>query len=681
MKNRSKIAMLLTGLLFVGCLFVTSSCNEDPYNTDQMSSSKTTIQVYGPRPALRGAEIRFVGTNMDKVTAVVFPVAGEVTEFTKKEKTEIRVIVPDNAGYGPVTLKTPQGDVTTDNDISYTEAIEITHVTETPVKAGAKIEIEGYFLYLINRVIFQGGTFVDLTDADKTFDADKPIDKQKITVTVPDTALSGELILSIIYYDNTGAETGVPVELGSGEWGVNIVEPVITGFSPATVKAGAALTITGTNLDLVKEIRFGGDKVVDTFTLNGQTSISVTVPADAQDGKVVIVAKSGAESESADDLTMLLPTVASLSPNPFKFDVVRDEEGVISNGAKLTIEGTDFDLVTAITFTGSDPIAIDNTLVTSKSATKIEIIVPINAKEGPVALSTKAEKDGLSDELTLVKPVVTGYESSTVGAGTPVTFLGENFDLVTAVTFPEDMVVNVTPDNATSLTVTIPATAQPGDVTLTMVNGDVIECPELTIDAPLFAFIPVLPGADVDIMAGELLVVDVINGDKLTEVQINGTTTQHILQGTILHIFIPSNASGATELKLVSSNGEVSYTIKVIGTLPVETVVWEGVIDMVNNPWGGAGQVSIPNAGFADAAPGATVRFYCRDNNEGAQIQVNFGDWGGVAATLEPAVGAEYAEFVLTEDVLAHMMAPAWGSDAFVVQGQACVVTKISYIQ
>ncbi len=680
MKNRSKIAMLLTGLLFVGSLFVTSSCKDDPYNTDQMSSDKTTIQVYGPRPALRGGEIRFVGTNMDRVTAVVFPVAGEVTEFTMKEKNEIRVIVPINAGYGSVVLKTPQGDVTTDNDISYTEQMEVTHVTETPVKAGSKIEIEGYFLYLINRVIFQGGAFVNLTDADKTFDAEKPIDKQKLSVTVPETALSGELILSIIYYDTAGAETGIPVELGSGEWVVNIVEPVITGFSPATVKAGATLTITGTDLDLVKEIRFGGEKVVDTFTLNGQTSISVTVPADAQDGKVVIVAKSGAESKSADDLIMLLPTVTSLSPNPFKFDVVRDEEGVISNGAKLTIEGTDFDLVTDITFIGSGAVAIDSAWVTSKSATRIEMIVPHTAKEGPVALSTKAAKYGLSNDFTLVKPVVTGYASSEVAAGGEVTFEGENLDLVVAVTFPEEIVVNVTPDNATSFTVSVPSLAVAGDVTLTMVNGDVMECPELTITAPIGAYIPDVPES----VIGDVVAIEVANGDKLQTVQINGMTTKYELaaNGTTLYIYIPAGMLGDAEFRLISSNGgEVYYTIEIKGLEAVETVVWEGIIDMNENPWGGAGQVSIPNAGFAGAKIGATVRFYCRDIGEGAQIQVNYGDWGGVVSTLTPAVGDEYAEIVLTEEVLAHMLAPAWGSDAFVVQGQGCVVTAISLIQ
>lgn len=619
---------------------------------------------------MRGAEIRFVGTHMDRVTAVVFPVAGEVTEFSKKEATEIRVVVPANAGYGRIVLKTPDGDITTESEMSYSEQIDVTRITEEAVKPGDNIEIKGHFLYLVTRVIFQGtDSFVDLTDADKTFSADDPTGEQTITVTVPESALSGEVILSTIMFDANNNELGIPVEVGSGDWRVNIVEPTVASFSPTTVKAGAKLTIKGEYLDLVDAIRFEGGTETDSFTLNGTTSIEVTVPEDAQDGAITLIAGSGAETVSADDLTMLLPAVSSLAPNP------------VRNGAKLTVEGTDLDLVSVITFSGADAIAVGDASVTAKTATKIEVSVPVNANDGPVTFTTKAAKEVESAELKLVRPVVTGYASSTVGAGANVTFHGTDLDLVTAVTFPADLVVEVEPNagNATELTVAIPATASSdGNVTLTMVNGNVIECPPLTIEAPLFAFIPVLPGADVEILAGDLLVVDVVNGDKLTEVQVNGITTQHILRGTSLHILIPADANGPAELKLVSSNGEVAYTIKVTGTGPVETVAWEGIVDMNAAPWRA---VAIPFAGFSGAEAGALCRFYFRDGAGDINIQPNYGDWGGAIIELKPAVDAPYAEFELTQENLDKMMNPAWGDAAFQLHGAGCVVYKISYLQ
>lgn len=674
MNKRSKITALLMGFACLGSILVTTSCKDDFKYYDPMSSGNVTLQVYGPKPALRGAEIRFVGTHMDRVTGVEFPVAGEVTDFTLKTPTEIRLIVPVNAGYGRLILKTPQGDITTDSDMSYTEPIKVTYVTEAATKAGSNIEIKGDFLYLITRVIFQGGAFVDLTDDNKTFSAGDPTGVQTLTVPVPETAISGELILSNIVFDDAGNELGIPVEVGSGEWHANIVEPGVTSLSHETIKAGATLTITGTNLDLVKTIRFGGDKEVETFNLSGTTSIGVTVPADAQDGPVVLIAKSAAENASATPLTMLMPTIASISPNP------------VRNQATLTVNGTDLDLVTGITFEGSGVIAIDSAWVTSKSATKIDVIVPITAKEGAVAFTTAAAKDALSGELKLVKPVVTGYASAQVAAGGNVTFQGTNFDLVTAVNFVgdkdnagDDLTVEVTPDSATSLTVAIPALAQAGDVTLTMVNGDNIECPPLTIDAPAFAFIPVLPSDE--IKAGEIFAVEIINADKLTEVQVNGTKTQHILQESLLHIFVPSSAAGATEFKLVSSNGEVAYTIPITGLARAEAVLWEGNIDMNAEAWSAK---PIPVSAMTGIQPGDLMRVYFRDGNYSdpdnlPMIQFFYGDWGGTDfGDQTPAEGLEYIELELTADRIDKMLHPAWGTDALLLQGRSCVVYKIS---
>ncbi len=667
--------MLLMGLVFAGSLFATTSCKKDPYNTDQMSSGKVTIQVYGPRPATRGGEMRFIGTHMERVTGIVFPVAGEVTEITRKSNTEISVTVPANAGYGSLVVKSSDGDITLASEMTYAEPIEVTWITETPVKAGSKVQVKGNYLYLVTRVIFEGGAFVDLTDADKTFDPNDPAGEQSISVTVPETARTGRLVMSTIEFDANGTEIGVATEVGSGELVATIVEPGLASFSPATVKAGANLTITGTNFDLVQAIAFAGvEEPVGTFTANAAgTSITVAVPKNAQDGNVILIAKSGAETVSANELVMLLPTITSISPDPVK------------NGAELTITGTDLDLVTGVIFGGNSSGAIDG----DRTATTLKVTVPINAKEGVVTLTTAADKETVSeDELTLVKPTITANPSA-IAAGGEMTLEGEDFDLITAVNFlgdkdnaDDDLTVEVAPEDAASpLTIAVPALAQAGVITLTLVNGDAFELPAITIDAPAFAFIPVLPGADEEIMAGEILVVEVINADKLTGVQVNGVDTQYILNGSVLSILVPSDAGGATAFKLVSSNGEVIYTIPVIGTLPIETVVWEGTIDMVTHPWGGAAQVSIPNAGFANANPGDTVRFYVQNTGADAQIQVNYGDWGGVIVTLMPSPGDQYSEFTLTEDQIAHILAPAWGSDAFVVQGTGSVVYKIALIQ
>ncbi len=99
MKNRLKISVLLAGFAFVGSLFATTSCKQyENYDTQQISGSKTSLNVYGPRPAMRGAKMTFIGAHMDKVTAIEFPVHGDVTDITVVSEREINVIVPEDAG-------------------------------------------------------------------------------------------------------------------------------------------------------------------------------------------------------------------------------------------------------------------------------------------------------------------------------------------------------------------------------------------------------------------------------------------------------------------------------------------------------------------------------------------------------------------------------------------------------
>ena len=693
MKNRLKISVLLAGFAFVGSLFATTSCKQyENYDTQQISGSKTSLNVYGPRPAMRGAKMTFIGAHMDKVTAIEFPVHGDVTDITVVSEREINVIVPEDAGYGKLTLKVPgQDNIVTPTELTYTEPITIEWITTATVKAGDDFQIKGQYLYLATRVIFSGtDAFVDLTEDNLTADENDPSGEQTISVKVPDSAISGSITLSNVVFDENGVEVGVALEVSSGDLVANIIEPVATSFLPATVKAGANLTITGTNLDLVEAIRFGGNKVMEEFTLSGNT-ITVVVPEDAQDGKIILVSQSGAETESADELVMLLPTVTAIAPNP------------VRNESTLTITGTDLDLVTKVTFGGG----VDGTIQTGETATSVKVTVPVNAKEGVVTLTTASTKTVETAELKLVKPVVTSYASSTVGAGTEMTFIGENLDLVTKVTFlgnetaPEpaegEEPIDVSADNQTvtietptadptSLTITVPALAQAGDVVLTMVNGDVIECPELTINAPLFAFIPVLPAPDVEILAGEILTVEVVNGDKLTDVQLNGATTQFILKGTELSMLVPADAGGRTELKLVSSNGEVAYTIQVTGTGPIITTIWEGEYDMFTNEWADA--VTIANSWFSDAVEGNILRVYHSrvgtNPDKGPEIQYANGDWDGSLAAVIPVPGTAFTDLVLTSAMIERMFnqSLAWAiGNAFNIQGRQCIVTKLELIQ
>src|SRR5690606_18979017 len=81
--SNSILALLtLFTLLFI-------ACEKDEVNVDTVQ-----LEVFGPSPVLRGGEIRFIGNNLDKVTAVVLTGGLEITEIQRLGKEEIRIQIP-----------------------------------------------------------------------------------------------------------------------------------------------------------------------------------------------------------------------------------------------------------------------------------------------------------------------------------------------------------------------------------------------------------------------------------------------------------------------------------------------------------------------------------------------------------------------------------------------------------
>ena len=54
-------------MLFLSSLLLMPSCDKEEVNNDPL------LQSFGPSPALRGGELRFIGQNLGEVTAVIFP--------------------------------------------------------------------------------------------------------------------------------------------------------------------------------------------------------------------------------------------------------------------------------------------------------------------------------------------------------------------------------------------------------------------------------------------------------------------------------------------------------------------------------------------------------------------------------------------------------------------------------
>ena len=241
-------ALLLTGVSFTSCL------KGDEVDTNQYIGG-ISLNVFGPSPVARGGELRFLGSGMNQVTAVVLPGCADVTDIKVISDTEIRITVPQEAQPGLVTLRTPNGDITTKTELTFTEPISIDSFTPSAVLPGDELTIEGEYLNLIHEVIFADEVVV----SEDNFITHE---RNTIQLVVPQEAQTGQIILSdgeelpnLIY-----SEDELVVTLPSVE---NVV-------NKENAKPGDLVEISGQHLDLVRQVIIPDGTEVE-FTLNNST--------------------------------------------------------------------------------------------------------------------------------------------------------------------------------------------------------------------------------------------------------------------------------------------------------------------------------------------------------------------------------------------------------------------------
>lgn len=621
------------------CLIITAlACMSSCSNDDDNGSGAVVLEAFGPSPALRGSELTFIGKNLDKVTSVILPEGIEVTDIEVVSKEKIKITIPQDAKEGYVKLVASGTEVTTKTLLTYTEPISITKFAPSPVKAGQTLTIEGDYLNLIQKVVFSDNVEVSYKDF-------LTWERKKIEVVVPLEAQTGIIILA-----DTAA---IPVELKS-ETELQVVLPSVEKVLDLTnKKPGDVVSTIGQDLDLVESVQLPNGTPA-AYAIKDNV-LAFTLPEGITDGAVVMVAYSGVHVAIA-NIGVAVPT-----------DLVATPATGIKDGSEISIKGVNMDLVTTALFPGVSEAVTP----TSKSATEIKVTTPANAKTGDLILNTASGKT-VSVKITTLKPEILSYNPSSVAAGNEFTIKGKNLDLVASVTFGGNKVVEVTPASSTDLVVKAPVDAETGELTLTMKNGETVKGSVLTVTKPDFCYIPVLP--ENEIKAGTILAIDIKNADKLTSVQIDGSNVQYILQGDILNVPIPSTANGNTPLKLVSSNGEITYTLTVKGVGPVITSVWSGNKDIAN--WA---YVQMQSSLFSSVQVGDIIKVTVDASSITSSSQGSF----KTGATDWPAIadGTEY--FTITGDytlTVTENIKQALQSTGLIISGKEYVAKDVSIL-
>lgn len=652
-------ALWMMCLMLFSCLTFTACDNGDDEDTNQYKGG-ISLNVFGPSPVSRGGVLRFLGSGMDKVTAVVIPGCDDITDIEVVSDTEIRVTVPQTAQPGLVVLKTPKGDITTKTELTFTEPIALEAFAPAEVKPGSELTITGEYLNLIKEVIF----------ADEvTVPADEFVSqsRQEIKVIVPDSAQTGKFILS------DGAE--IPNWIYSeGELEVTLPS-VEAPLDLVDKKPGDVIRVSGKNFDLVKKVQMpNGDEVEFTMTASSEgDELTFTLPDNVSDGEVTVL--------PASDVKVVVATVVVATPS----NVVAVPAVNLRGGDMITLKGTNMDLVTDVTFPGvEEAVGLE-----SQNSTEIKVLMPAAAISGDLQLNTNSGK-ATAVSIATAKPENISYSAATVPAGEALTVKGINMDVVSAVVFSGNVEVTVSDATATAISLTVPTTAETGALLLKMANGESVEAPSLTIEKPVCAYLPALPDK---LVRGRIVELEIVNADKLTNVLLNEASVQYINDAAkgVLMLNVPAELDGTYSLKLISSNGEIAYDVLVVAN---EETVWAGPLDI---SWGDGGRVLVPAVSFAKVTAGTVMKVYFDQKDQTwAQAQFNYGDWSGIAfslfdTTMVPtdiygwSFESRVMELTLTQEILDNIQAKQGDCEdqtnvGIIIQGSDLKFTKITIV-
>lgn len=404
-----------------------------------------------------------------------------------------------------------------------------------PVARGGELRFLGSGMDQITSITLPGSG--DVTDI-------KVISPEEIRITVPQNAEPGLVVLH-----HAKGEIKSLTEL-------SFTEPILLEeMSPMTVKPGQTLTLRGDYLNLIAEVIFPEEVAVaqDDFISQSRYEITLTVPAEAQSGQVII--SDGAEGipnwiYSEDELTVVLPSVAK----------VTDLSGA-KPGETVTFTVADIDLVKKVEMPNGDEVEF------TVNEDKLSFVLPENVTDGTVCMiPASGVKVAIATIGVALPEEVVAEPATDIWSGDAIKFKGVNMELVTEINFPNvGDAVKPESQSATEITVIVPEGTQSGNAVLHTASGAAVEVAISTIkpDAVAYNPAPAALAADMKVSGKNLQNVASITFGGSTTVEVKNPTA------TEFTVSVPATLSaGANTVTLTLTNGETVEAPQIELTAP-----------------------------------------------------------------------------------------------------------------
>ena len=553
-------------------------------------------RISGPE----GATVVIAGTGFGATqgtSTVTFNGTGATP--TSWSATSITVTVPANAATGSVVV-TVGG--TPSDGVSFTVTPSISSLSPIAGPEGATVVITGTSFGAM-----QGMSTVTFNGVAATATS---WSATSITVTVPTGATTGSVVVTV----GGEASNGVSFTVGT--------DPIVTSLSPALGQVETTVVIGGAN--------FGASQGTSTVTFNGvaatatswsDASITVTVPAAAATGPVVVTVGGEASNQVTFTVTGPPPVISKLKPG----------DGEVGDSVK--IKGEHFG-----TARGTSKVTFNGLLAESRKwdDSKITVNVPAGARTGPVVVTVEGQASNpVTFSVTGSSPSIISLDPTSGEVDTSVTITGVHFGATQGtgtVTFNGVTVATYTSWSDTAITVPVPTTAATGPVVVT-VGGQASNGVTFTVTVPA----PSITGLDPT--SGRTGASVTITGVHFGATQGTGTVT---FKGTAAtpsswsgtSITVPVPATATTGNVVVTVGGQVSNGMAF-------TVVSVPAISSLNPDKGPEGtSVTIEGANFGDSQGASTVSFN--------GVAATASSWSATSITAAVPAGAMTGDVVVT---------------------------------
>ena len=637
MKNIFRFSALLALCSLMGLV----SCTREELSTEQLSDDTVVFGSFAPNPVVRGAELRIIGSNLDKIVEVQIPGSEPITEIevvSKGKVSEIRVVTPAaGAEDAPVTGKV----VIVDNsgktyqsktDLTFTEGIVIDSFTPATAMPGDVVTVKGDYLYNVQQIVLKEGVYV-------TGDQITEKSRRELKFIVPSQAVTGPVTIGDVD-ENNNPEGLIPNNVPSKDV-LTIGSPTVKAVDRGMLKAGATIKVEGTYLDMIQKAAFvvateEGDAYTDVdFVLaEDHKSLEVVLPASVVEGKIVLTSYAG-EAFEAGAYTTVVPTGVAIAA-----------ETRYKAGLNVVVTGKDLDLVTEAGLAGTalDVIYADG---------KITATIPAKAVSGAVTLTLANGKTVETEAVELVQPVIAEVTPLELYAGDENIFVkGDDLDLVTSVTLGGKAAEFTYADG--TIEVVTALTSVSGKIALTLENGVVVEsADEIKMNYHALVIVTEMPamqhiGQEVVLRGNNFALVEniFIGETKVTQYSIR--TDEEV------RFLMPWMKAGSYNMSFHLFSGDVETVatpIEVGLELDIQ-VIWEGEMSI---NWTGMDALAWGGFDWSTVKAGTTLTaYFTLADADYWQVRFANGSWSSLPSGL--ATGATDGNIPMTPGTTYYAM-------------------------